>query len=34
MPVTSDEVKCDVFTMHPDKSPGFDGLNPDFFQAY
>lgn len=31
IPVTSDEVKCAVFTMHPDKSPEFDGLNPDFF---
>lgn len=34
MPITSDEVKCAVFTMHPDKSPSFDGLNPGFFQAY
>ncbi|XP_019189731.1 PREDICTED: uncharacterized protein LOC109184143 [Ipomoea nil] len=23
-----------VFGMHPDKSPGFDGFNPGFFQSY
>lgn len=23
-----------MFSMHPDKSPGHDGLNPGFFQAY
>lgn len=34
LPVTSKEVKCAVFSMHPDKSPGHDGLNPGFFQAY
>ncbi|WOG86655.1 hypothetical protein DCAR_0205872 [Daucus carota subsp. sativus] len=34
MPVTYDEVKCAAFAMHPDKSPGVDGLNPGFFQAY
>lgn len=32
--VTSEEVKLAVFAMHPDKSPGVDGLNPGFFQAY
>lgn len=34
LPVTSEEVKRAVFDMHPDKSPGYDGLNPGFFQAY
>lgn len=34
MPVRSEEVKQVVFAMHPDKSPGIDGLNPGFFQAY
>lgn len=33
-PVTSEEVKLTVFAMHADKSPGLDGLNPGFFQAY
>lgn len=33
-PITSEEVKCAAFSMHPDKSPGQDGLNPKFFQAY
>lgn len=23
-----------MFSMHPDKSPGYDGLNPGFYQAY
>lgn len=31
--VTSVEVKEVVFSMHPKKSPGPDGLNPTFFQA-
>lgn len=31
---TYDEVKLALFSMHPDKSPGPDGLNPGFFQAY
>lgn len=29
--ITQDEVKEAVFSMHPDKAPGIDGLNPDFF---
>ncbi|XP_031090858.1 uncharacterized protein LOC115995850 [Ipomoea triloba] len=29
-----DEIKKAAFGMHPDKSPGFDGLNPRFFQSY
>lgn len=33
-PVSEEEVKSAVFGMHPDKSPGHDGLNPWFFQAY
>uniref|UniRef100_A0A803NV32 Endonuclease/exonuclease/phosphatase domain-containing protein n=1 Tax=Cannabis sativa TaxID=3483 RepID=A0A803NV32_CANSA len=32
MPVTREEVKCAVFQMHPDKSPGPDGMTPAFFQ--
>lgn len=27
-------MKVAVFDMHPEKSPGFDGLNPCFFQTY
>lgn len=34
MPVTDEEVKHAAFSMHPDKSPGLDGLNPGFFQEY
>lgn len=34
MPVTNDEVKEDVFAMHPDKACGPDGLNPTFFQVF
>lgn len=33
-PVLADEVKLATFSMHPDKSPGIDGLNPCFFQSY
>lgn len=33
-PVREEEVKVAVFAMYPDKSPGPDGLNPDFFQTY
>ena len=33
-PFESFEVKEAVFSMHPDKSPGPDGLNPGFYQAY
>ncbi|XP_031121072.1 uncharacterized protein LOC116024317 [Ipomoea triloba] len=32
--VTAEEVKGAVFAMHPDKSPGPDGLSPAFFQTY
>lgn len=33
-PIVEEEVKCAVFSMHSDKSPGIDGLNPWFYQAY
>lgn len=33
-PLTGEEVKRVVFSMFPEKSPGVDGLNPGFFQAY
>lgn len=33
-PITREEVKEAVFAMYPDKSPGHDGLNPGFYQAY
>lgn len=33
-PVTLEEVKDAVFSMHHDKSPGPDGLNPAFFQSF
>lgn len=32
--VTYDEVKTATFSMHPDNSPGPDGLNPTFFQSF
>lgn len=32
--VTYEEVKTAVFSMHPEKSPGMDDLNPGFFQAF
>lgn len=34
VPITSEEVKIAIFSMHPEKSPGVDGLNPTFFQTY
>ncbi|XP_058788236.1 uncharacterized protein LOC131662466 [Vicia villosa] len=33
-PLSMMEVKNALFDMHPDKSPGPDGFNPDFFQEY
>nr|GMD77815.1 ribonuclease H [Ipomoea batatas] len=33
-PVTEEEVRQAVFQMHPDKSPGPDGLGPGFFQHF
>lgn len=32
--ISTDEVREAVFSMHPDKSPGLDGLNPAFFQTF
>lgn len=32
--ITSEEVREAVFSMHPEKSPGMDGLNQTFFQTY
>lgn len=32
--ISQEEAKCALFSMHPDKSPGPDGLNPGFYQAY
>lgn len=33
-PVADEEVEAAVFAMHSDKSPGIDGFNPGFYQAY
>ncbi|XP_019167808.1 PREDICTED: uncharacterized protein LOC109163513 [Ipomoea nil] len=33
-PVSEEEVRRAVFQIHPDKSPGPDGLGPGFFQHY
>ncbi|CAH9144102.1 unnamed protein product [Cuscuta epithymum] len=33
-PICPEEVKAVIFYMHPNKAPGFDGMNPAFFQAY
>ncbi|XP_031091127.1 uncharacterized protein LOC115996126 [Ipomoea triloba] len=33
-PTNPEEVKRAVFSMHPDKSPGPDGFNPEFYQAF
>lgn len=32
--ITPEEVKAAVFSMHPEKAPGIDGLNPMFFQTF
>lgn len=31
-PFTTEEVKCALFSMHPDKSSGPDGMNLTFYQ--
>ena len=31
---TPEEVKIALFSMHPSKSPGPDGMSPFFFQKY
>ena len=33
-PHTKEEVKVALFSMHPSKSPGLDGISPFFFQKY
>lgn len=33
-PISNEEVKEAVFSMHAKKAPGYDGLNPDFYQTY
>lgn len=33
-PISSYEVRTSVFSMHPNKLPGPDGLNPTFFQQF
>ncbi|XP_074341908.1 uncharacterized protein LOC141679304 [Apium graveolens] len=33
-PTEQEEVKAAIFSMHPEKSPGEDGLNPAFYQMY
>ena len=33
-PVTADEVKNAIFSMHPDKAPGPDGMTPAFYQKH
>lgn len=33
-PYTADEVKEAIFSVHPDKSPGPEGMNPTFFQRF
>lgn len=32
--ITTMEVKSVIFSMHPEKATGRDGLNPTFFQTY
>lgn len=34
MPVEEEEVKRALFSMHPEKSPGPDGMSPGFYQKY
>lgn len=33
-PISKGEVKAAVFSMHAEKAPGYDGLNPSIYQAY
>lgn len=32
--VSTDEVKAATFSMHHDKAPGLDGLNPTYFHVF
>ena len=34
MLIEEEEVKAATFQMHPDKSPGPDGMNPGFYQKF
>ena len=34
MPIDEEEVKAAAFQMHPDKSPGPDGMSPGFYQKF
>lgn len=33
-PFHPEEVKSSIFSLHPNKSPGIDGLNPRFYKHY
>lgn len=33
-PIQSEEVRCALFQMHPDKAPGPYGMTPGFYQKY
>lgn len=33
-PFSQEEIRAVVFSMHPDKAPGPDGMNPKFFQHF
>lgn len=33
-PFEAEEIKASLFSMHPDKAPGPDGMNPAFFQNF
>lgn len=33
-PFTTEDVKEALFAIHPDKSSGLDGMNPNFFQSH
>ncbi|KAL8133146.1 hypothetical protein AgCh_008559 [Apium graveolens] len=33
-PISAEEIKVVAFSMHAEKAPGYDGLNPGFYQSY